>query len=654
MADSDQRAPIVRPRIGGRGGHVSHQRVPGFRQSVLIRAQQRFKRLSAGPVRGRITRAGTPGAAADVPRPGPGCRRCVIKARVVQMRAGGVQGARLHVDYIERDGVEKDGSQGRLYSTGTADVRRSLTETLAGERHQFRFIISPEDAEKLDLTAFTREFIAQVERDTGRRLIWGAVNHHDTDNPHVHVVVRGVDAAGKEVRLEPAYISERMRWQAQHLVTRELGPRTRLEVSRQLTREISQERFTTVDRKLAQLLSPSRTVDTRRLALTTDGPNRARAMARLAVLEQFGFAQRTSPRSWQLLENWEESLRALGKRGDIIKRIHAALRGQGDPARYVIIDGTTEHPPIEGIVRRKGLHDELRGDIYAVVETAAGRAHYVRLDAATAEGLREGGVVRLDASRERWARKIDHVIQQVAGRSGGVYDPTRHLRELAAGPPTGGGKAVEPTAVVAATVARLERLERKRLVSRRSDGTWSVPPDLVDVLARREQSEPTFRTRVEVLSPAPTRDVRYPGPTWLEGQRLADPSRAPYGFGADLAVALRSRAAYLEELGICGTPGDVKRSLQRHEHLALGATIARELGCQFVADPGPGFRGRLFACEPTPTGCGFVRIVDEASRRVALLPATGVPGALEGQPVELTRDPKGRLIARTAGLSRGE
>ena len=61
--------------------------------------------------------------------------------------------------------------------------------------------------------------MVQIERDTGRRLIWGAVNHHDTDNPHVHVVLRGVDTAGAEVWLERAYISERIRWQAQHLVT---------------------------------------------------------------------------------------------------------------------------------------------------------------------------------------------------------------------------------------------------------------------------------------------------------------------------------------------------------------------------------------------------------------------------------------------------
>ena len=249
--------PLLRPRIAGGGGQARKQRVPTFRQFVLARVQQRFARLAGLGGRGARNHVGARGPAADVPRPGLGSRRCVVKARVVQMRAGGIATARHHLDYIEREGVERDGSAGHLYSDVPGDVRQSLAESLPGERHQFRFIVSPENGHELDLTAFTRELMAQVERDTGRRLIWGAVNHHDTDNPHVHVVLRGVDMSGQEVWLERAYISERIRWQAQHLVTKELGLRTSLEMSRQLTREIPQERFTTVDRKLAQLLSPS-------------------------------------------------------------------------------------------------------------------------------------------------------------------------------------------------------------------------------------------------------------------------------------------------------------------------------------------------------------------------------------------------------------
>jgi len=123
-----------------------------------------------------------------------------------------------------------------------------LRVAVAGKKHQFRFIVSPEDG-GVDLTLFTRALMDQVERDLGRRLVWGAVNHHDTDNPHVHVVVRGVDTRGQEVRIDREYLSRRMRWRAQEIVTRELGPRAPAELERQRDREVGQERLR-IDREL--------------------------------------------------------------------------------------------------------------------------------------------------------------------------------------------------------------------------------------------------------------------------------------------------------------------------------------------------------------------------------------------------------------------
>ena len=403
MPNSHDTRYELRPRLGAGGTRNRQERVPRFRQFVLLRAQQRFSRLVSPRPDAKPPHFGGAGATADVPRPARDARRCVIKAHVHPIGSSGLAAARKHLAYIEREGVEQDGSSGRLYSREGNDLREALTKPLPGERHQFRFIVSPEDAHRADLTAFARDLMAQVEKDTGRRLIWGAVNHHDTDNPHVHIVVRGVDAAGQQVRLERAYISERMRWQAQHLLTKELGVRTELDMTRQLAREVRQERFTTVDQRLARLLTPARVLDLRRLALTTDGATRARSMARLAVLERLGLAVRSGQRTWQLVEGWERALRGLGERGDVIKRNHSALAGRGDPARYAGLDGRAPHPPIEGVVRRKGLHDELRGEQYAVVETPRGQAYYVRLDRHVTEQVQEGAIVRVEQSLERWA-----------------------------------------------------------------------------------------------------------------------------------------------------------------------------------------------------------------------------------------------------------
>ena len=94
----------------------------------------------------------------------------------------------------EREGVTREGEPRRLYSI-FADVadRDAFIERGLGDRHQFRFIRSPEDgAAYEDLKPFTRDVMARMEEDLGTTLDWVAVDHHDTGHSRVHVVVRGV------------------------------------------------------------------------------------------------------------------------------------------------------------------------------------------------------------------------------------------------------------------------------------------------------------------------------------------------------------------------------------------------------------------------------------------------------------------------------
>ena len=122
-------------------------------------------------------------------------RRAVVKTRLVRLGAGGMGAARAHLRYIQRDGVQRDGSAGTLYGPG--DRRpddRGFLERCAGDRHQFRLILSPEDGAQYDsLEPLVRRFMAQMERDLGTALDWVAVEHRDTGQPHAHVILRGKD-----------------------------------------------------------------------------------------------------------------------------------------------------------------------------------------------------------------------------------------------------------------------------------------------------------------------------------------------------------------------------------------------------------------------------------------------------------------------------
>jgi len=88
----------------------------------------------------------------------------------------------------------------------TADVR-TFAERCEDDRHHFRFIVSPEDAGEMeDLRAFTRELMTDAERDLGTHLDWVAVDHWNTDNPHIHVLVRGRGDDGQDLVISAATI----------------------------------------------------------------------------------------------------------------------------------------------------------------------------------------------------------------------------------------------------------------------------------------------------------------------------------------------------------------------------------------------------------------------------------------------------------------
>jgi len=489
MSD-DPRGASDLPGFNPRMGRRNRERQPTLRRAVIERLARMASRWLPSGAGARSTHQ----RARHDMRPTPALsRRCVVKARYVQMRAGGDKAAHLHLGYIERDGVEQDGSKGRLFD-GAGDVDRvAFGAEIVGEQRQFRFIVSPEDGNELDLRDYTNRLMQRMEKDLSRELRWAAVCHYNTDNPHVHIVVRGVDARGGEVRIDRAYISNGLRQRGQELATLELGPRTDLEVQRQLSKEVTQERWTTIDRRLAELVSSDGTIEMTAMA-NARWLSRPHALARLDTLEDLCLVERTSPTSWRVSEGWQETLQQLGQRGDINQRMHHALQGRA--ASYRVFEPSAG-AAIEGVIKHKGLHDELAGDPYVIVQTARMEAIYVRVDPAIADTLREGVAVRFACEPQPWVKATDQVIQREAAMNGGIYNPTVHLRKLGTMPVAIGGRWVSPESVIEVNQRRLERLERYKLATRLPDGTWRVPPNLVDVLRNREQTHPRFRLQVE-------------------------------------------------------------------------------------------------------------------------------------------------------------
>jgi type IV secretory pathway VirD2 relaxase len=332
-------------------------------------------------------------------------RRVIVKARIVRQGFRGTSAVRAHLSYLKRDGVTKDGAPARMFDAASDDADlRAFAERARDDRHHFRFIVSPEDATEMeDLRAFTRDLVKQMERDLGTRLDWVALDHWNTDNPHIHLIVRGADDRGDTLVIHRDYISHGMRERAAELVTIELGQQSEHEVRRKLAGEVGADRWTRLDATLRREAQRAEggVLDFRPEVVRRDTAGseiRTLLLGRLQKLERMGLARAVGPAQWLLAEEAEPSLRELGIRGDIIRTMQRAFSARGQeraPTDFAISDGPiASEQTIIGRVIEKGLDDELKGSAYLIVDGVDGSAHYLRIGSFDAVAdVPEGGII---------------------------------------------------------------------------------------------------------------------------------------------------------------------------------------------------------------------------------------------------------------------
>ena len=511
----------------------------------------------------------------------PNARRVTIKARLVHLAKAGPRSTAAHLRYIEREGVDRQGGPGNAYGPTTDAVDTAAFEERGREdRHQFRFIVSPEDAEQLDdLRTYTRHLIARMEADLGTRLDWVAVDHWNTDNPHTHVVLRGKDDTGKDLIISRDYIAEGMRHRAAELATEWLGPRTELEIQRAMQREVDQERWTGLDRTL-QRLALDGLVRPETLAEPRLQRQRQMLIGRLQRLQRMGLATEQQPGTWAIHADGEPTLRAMGERGDIIRTMQRAMSGkQRDLA---VFQPDEDGRAIVGRVVGKGLDDELYDKGYLIVDGTDGKAHYVTLPPRSElEQYPTGAVVEVKGSAD--VRVADRNIAALA--VDGVYRTDHHLA-VAQGHAT---PSRDPREVVAAHVRRLEALRRAGIVEREAEGVWRVPSDLTERGRQYDVQRHGGGVAVELKSHLPIeRQARVIGATWLDQQLIGGgKGLGDLGFGAEVKDALQQRADFLIEQGLAERRGqrvilarDLLATLRGRELAKAAQEIANETGLE--------------------------------------------------------------------------
>jgi type IV secretory pathway VirD2 relaxase len=398
-----------------------------------------------------------------------------------------------HMAYLKREGVTRDGNDARMFDARTDDADgAAFAERCEDDRHHFRFTVSPEDAaEMADLRAFTRELMKDAEEDLGTKLDWVAVDHWNTDNPHVHVLVRGRADDEKDLVISRDYISRGFRARATERVTLELGPRTEHEISSALEKEVAAERWTGLDRALRAAADEGAGVADLRPGAADEDPQLRRLMiGRAAMLERLGLANQISPGCWALESGLEETLRELSIRGDIIKTMHRALTGAG---REPDVSGFTMHgneltDRVLGRLVERGLHDELKGTAYAIVEGIDGRAHHLHFSDLEMTGdAKPGAIVEARAydnpqgrKRQSLATRSDLTLDEQITVPGATWIDRQLLARDPAVGSAGFGAEVRD-----AMERRIDYLAGEGLAQRQGQRAIFAQ-DLINTLRRRE------------------------------------------------------------------------------------------------------------------------------------------------------------------------
>lgn len=564
-------------------------------------------------------------------------QRVIVKARIVQIgKAGGVKALTAHIHYIERDGVGLDGGQAKVFSSESQQMERAglndWINSCADDRHQFRFIVSPENGGQLDIEQFTKDFMNQMEADLSTQLQWIAVAHHDTDNPHVHVVVRGVDENNGDLIISRDYMSRGARANAEMIATRELGHRTELDIKARITKDLTKDRLTGLDNQLVKDAQnhPENLIDLRKsppAGYDFAQQVRNNKLQRLQHLESLGLAEEIAPGVWKMDDRLTDKLRSLGNRNDIIKTMHDKMRGVEHAAETVIFD--KDNPPRKEIIGRvihKGLADELKDTKYLIVAADDGKAYYLPLsrfsEAPGFEGA-PGSIVTASVVEKQPVTRADKNIEAFAKNHGGIYDPNSHAAHVAQYMKL--PKQVTPFDYVEGHVKRLEALKGRGLVERLDNGMWRVPGNLVErvINARGVGRDSGNFISIKVESYLPLKDqVHAPGPTWLDRQIALGEHDRPKSnrilsqFEIERNEALCARLAQLKQMGLADKPDFIER-LYDKEHGAVTERLSRQYGRPVRLQPGQQLTGTMEKIERLSSG---PHVVIRAGGEFAVIP----------------------------------
>lgn len=548
-------------RIGRMAGRRPHERSVN---SELAKRLHGFK--------GRTKMRGGAGGGAR--------QRVVVKALVSRHKAGKARGSiARHASYLGRESASADGKPGVFYdaSRDQVNARREVVQW-ADDRHHFRLIVSPEHGADIpDMTAYVREVMRRVQRDLDTKLEWVAVNHHNTDNPHAHVMIRGRREDGADLVIPRRYISYGIRDRASEVATELLGERSAQEVRSAKAKEVEAERFTSLDRMIERHIerqgekgqidvSPSRHIG-------FGADDRKLVVGRLQFLAQMDLAHKGRGTHWQVEDNFKEVLRDLGARNDIIKQLYSSLGNEAGRVERMSA-GATPSAPVSGVVIAKGSPDEIGEDRFVVVRDGTGRPHYGRIrEGEDYRDLRAGSIAELGAGADR-RRQVTEQIIAVANSSARTYSGELHEAYLQTSELGSTGRQV--ASLVRSATSRLGFVAGHEGSGVRplDDGRYAVEPEVFQKFSQRGSQRSDVRV---IASHTVSEQVNAHAVTWLDRHAFGDHPDARLRDHPAVQEAIQQRQEWLVQHGYADRT-------QKDGHVVLRANALRKLAAEERSD----------------------------------------------------------------------
>jgi type IV secretory pathway VirD2 relaxase len=244
-------------------------------------------------------------------------QRCLTKMTYAKKPTAWV----AHGKYLERDGTQKDGSPAQPFGSAV-DKYGSLNEAMKvfaeEDKVMWKAVISPEFGERVDLEKLVSGYVREMEKELHTKLEWAAVAHYNTGHPHIHLLIRGKDEHGKELRLSPDWLKDRARAIGEEETTKQIGHRTEKDIQLAKERMVDADRWTPIDK---QIVAEAENGFVAGYDNSRSAHDQHLISARMAHLEKLGLAKRDGL-DWAVRPDMELALRQIGQLQDRTKMLH--------------------------------------------------------------------------------------------------------------------------------------------------------------------------------------------------------------------------------------------------------------------------------------------------------------------------------------------